>query len=96
MNDENFEQENEGTIEIPSRMINHDSENEEMNPSEEEDFATQSKPISQSIMKEEPDLKEFKLIEKTDKNKLKFSYLTRFFQKFSELKGRKKTEYIFK
>ena len=31
---------------------------------------------------------------KSDKNKLRFSYLTKFFQKYSELKGRKKTEYF--
>ena len=87
--------ENEERIEIPSRVNqkNDDSENEELNQSDEEDMATQSMAISQSIMKEEPpELKELRLIEKSDKTKLKFSYLTKFFQRYSELKGRKKTE----
>ena len=48
--------------------------------------------MTRPVMKEELDMKDFKPIDKSDKNKLKFSYLVKFFQKFSELKGRKKTE----
>jgi len=92
--DENFGDENEGRIEIPSRINknNVDSENEAMNLSDEEELANQ--PISQSVLKEEMDMKDFRPVDKSDKNKLRFSYLTKYFQKYSELKGRKKTEYF--
>ena len=95
MFDENIGDENEGRIEIPSRnnRRNADSENEEMNLSEDDDL-TQNLPISQQALKEEPDMKDFRPLDKADKNKLKFSYLTKFFQKYSEMKGRKKSEFF--
>lgn len=97
MIEENFESRQDDLPEDPIRINqrNNESENEDINNSEDDDnLSVQAFPISQSIMKDEPELKEFRSLEKNDKSKLKFSYLTKFFQKFSELKGRRKVEYV--
>lgn len=92
MIDENYEEEKEEKTNSFQMKGNDDSENEEqMNQSDIEEPEISLQPISQNI-KEEMELKDFKSLDKTDKNKLKFSYLTKFFQKFSELKGRRKAE----
>lgn len=93
MIDENYEDEKEEKTNSFQMKGNNDSENEEqMNPSDIDEPAINLEPISQNIKEEMVELKDFKSLDKTDKNKLKFSYLTKFFQKFSELKGRRKSE----
>ena len=88
------ENENEDPNNPPLRAFNSDSELEnDANQSDMADeIAVHSHPLAQPLIKEELEFKDFKFPDRTDKNKLRFSYLTKFFQKFSELKGRKKSE----
>ena len=80
---------------ITEILSNHHSieQNEEKFDSEDELEAPKFIPNFEINPKSEfLDFSELKINERTDKNRIKFSFLTRFFQKFSELKGRKKSE----